>query len=62
MFPVAGFLLSLSGLTEDVSGLGLCGQEGVTDAVHVLSHDPDDVLTTFDQLRHLKQQNRRSRI
>lgn len=43
-------------LTKDVSSLGLCRQQGVTDAIDVLSHDPDDVLTTLDQLRHLKKQ------
>ena len=43
-------------LTEDVSGLGLCRQQWVADAIDVLSHDPDDVLTTLDQLRHLQKQ------
>ena len=43
-------------LTEHVSGLGLCRQERLADAVDVLSHDPDDVVTTLDQLRHLRKQ------
>lgn len=41
------------GLTENVPGLGLSRQQRLTDAVDVLSHDPDDVLTAFNQLRHL---------
>lgn len=45
----------LSGLTEYVSSFALCRQEGVTDAIHVLSHYPDNVLAALDQLRHLKQ-------
>lgn len=45
-----------SGLTEDVSSLGLCRQEGLADAVNVLSHDPDDVLATLNQFRNLTKQ------
>ncbi len=45
-----------SRLTEDVSSLGLCRQQRIADAIDVLSHDPDDVLTTLDKLRYLKQQ------
>lgn len=55
MFLDVALSMCLSGLTEDVSGLGLGRQQGVADAIDVLSHDPDDVLTTFNQFRHLKQ-------
>lgn len=46
--------VSVFALTVDISGLGLCRQQRIADAVDVLSHDPDDVLTTLDQLWHLE--------
>lgn len=61
MFLDVALSLCLSGLTEDVSGLCLRGQQGVADAVDVLSHDPDDVLTTLDQFGNLKQKIKQER-
>lgn len=49
-------------LTEHLSGLDLGGQQRFADAVDVLGHDPDDVLTTLNQFWHLNQQRRVIRL
>lgn len=45
-------------LTEDISGPGLCRQQRITDTIDVLSHDPDDVFTAFDQFGDLQDKGR----
>ena len=40
-------------LTEDIFSLGLGRQQRFADAVDVLSHDPDNVVSALDQLWNL---------
>lgn len=41
-------------LTEDIFSLGLGREQRFADAIDVLSHDPDDVLSSLDQLGNLR--------
>lgn len=44
-------------LTEDIFSLGLSREQRFTDAIDVLSHDPDDVLSSLNQLGNLRSEH-----